>query len=354
MTAPFERPHLPLIAQDTDEKSWFSYCQACSAKAGQYVIECREPTGQPWPPFLLVEAPWDQRPLTPEYVAELSARHDPTFDPRQLQVAIIETIEAKIRSHPRHSQKEIGPSEIGHNCGRWIAYKVSGAEQMNPAANQPSWRSQVGVIVHAWLAELFDMPGKALTERNVHVGSGIRGTSDFYDPITGSVVDWKIVSKGTLDKARTKVRVCKRCAESPCEHIGLPRGPVDNLDQAQTYGAGFDALGLPVKWVIIALIPASGDLSEAFFHIEPYNPDISAARLSRVNGTKAMLASLPFDTVLNVMPTADGGYWGCSGCEYFDPEAKALSSGCPGHPGRNERKDSLYKLLPPDDDGEPR
>jgi len=375
------RLHVPLLEQDQDG-SWFSFCHACSHEVGHHVPRCIQlADDQPWPPYNLTE---DIRPplITPDYVADLNALHNPDSTPDDLRDDITRIIERHILKRPRSLQKAIGPSEIGHECGRYIAYKLAQVDTVNSKAQQAAWRPQIGVWAHNGLADVFEEANRGfleaerfLVERLVKVASlpalddfdeDVSGTGDLYDAVTASVVDWKIVGPTTLKNVRARVRVCHEieCAElMECPHKGLPRGAsLQYRKQGQTYGKGYAALGLNVKWIVIAFLPAAGELfgdkPDAYFHVERFSPALADEGIDRMIGTKSLLNALPLDTVLGMMPTADVY---CNTCPYFNREAevveprepRSLAEGCPGHAGRKQRTDPLLSLIPPPeiDDG---
>src|SRR5580704_5039743 len=53
----------------------------------------------------------------------------------------------------RSMQQTLGPSEIGHECDRRLAYKLAGYPTVNPTAS--GWAAWVGTQIHRGLAELF-------------------------------------------------------------------------------------------------------------------------------------------------------------------------------------------------------
>lgn len=367
------RLHVPIIEQDQDG-TWFSFCHACSHEQGNYSPRCKLlPDDAPWPPFNLSE---DVRPvlITPEYVKDLNELHNPRETPDDLIDDIVRIIARYIEDRPRSKQKMIGPSEIGHDCGRFIAYKLieDGPFNETPGFAKPKWRPQVGIFAHDGLADIFERASRDylererfLVERLVKVAEmqrgddtvSVLGTGDLYDAITGSVVDWKIVGPTTLKKVKARVRVCHypECEGlDPCPHKGFQRGASKPYrKQGQTYARGFAALGLNVNWVIIVFLPASGELTEAYFHIEPYDPQLADEGIDRMIGTQSLLNALSAETVLGMMPTADAY---CEGCDYYNPDSETLAGGCPGHEGRKQRADSLLALIPPPeiDDGSAR
>src|SRR5687768_10138894 len=132
-------------------------------------------------------------------------------DPEEIKKLLLQVIRDQTNNHPRSRQKVIGPSEIGHPCDRWLAYKLS--DSPKAGGSRDKWRATVGTAVHAYLADLFDSFNATLgttvfhTEERVNVGTvytgdgfDVWGGCDLY--VNGVVVDWKIVGKTTLTSAR--------------------------------------------------------------------------------------------------------------------------------------------------------
>ena len=63
----------------------------------------------------------------------------PDADPETVMAAYLGTIETAIRHHPRSLQKAIGPSEIGADCMRRLAYKILGIDERPCAPNWKAW-----------------------------------------------------------------------------------------------------------------------------------------------------------------------------------------------------------------------
>jgi hypothetical protein len=135
------------------------------------------------------------------------------------------------------------------------------------------WLPTIGTAVHAWLADVFDdIPGY-LVEHRVHIADlddsppvAVHGTVDLYDPYEQRVVDWKIVGPGTLRSVQ---------ANGPSEQYRR---------QVHLYGRGLAAAGHPVRDVAIAYLPRNSPrLSDAHFHVEPYDPAVADQTIERAN-----------------------------------------------------------------------
>lgn len=183
------------------------------------------------------------------------------------EAAVISTIKTAIRNQPRSLQKRIGPSELGTDCTHCLAAKLAGWDKVNQDA---AWLPAIGTFVHAGLANIFDRePNRYLTEHEVNVGwvgnAEIWGSSDLYDTVTGTVVDFKIVGPTTL--------------------TGAKKGPTPvYYRQIQLYGMGFRNAGYDVKRVAIAYLPRQApSLSAAVWYETHFDPAVAVQTLGRAN-----------------------------------------------------------------------
>ena len=241
-------------------------------------------------------------------------------DPELLREEVLEVIRRRMKNHPRSLQKAIGPSEVGTPCDRKLAYKMAGVPTLDEVDRR--WRATVGVAVHAWLQETFedddpgtpDEPIRWVTEARVMVGEiggeQITGSSDFYDRISATVLDWKIVGPTTLREVKKN-------------------GPGQQYRyQGHLYGRGFVNAGLPVDVIMIVFLPSNGNLNAGYFHYEPYDPAIAEAALARANQAAALVKAFGAKAAA-IAGTADDH---CSSCDWFLPAATDHEEACPGHP----------------------
>lgn len=242
---------------------------------------------------------------------------------REAEADYMAAVVDAIVNHPRSLQKAIGPSEIGTPCARKIAYKLLGVEER---PQKPNWRATVGTGAHMWMEETFDRaneqwaleqgtPGveRYLIEERVHVGDHLDGTPitgscDLYDRLTRTVIDHKNVGPTQLKKYR----------------VQGPGGQYKT--QANLYGLGWLRAGFPVEHVAISFLPRNGELDEAYWWSEPFDPVIAAQALQRLHGIETAIATLGAQAP-TVLPTADDY---CFGCPFYAPGSKDLSTGCPG------------------------
>lgn len=247
-------------------------------------------------------------------------------DPRILRDELLHVIGQAIDDHPRSQQQAIGPSEVGTPCDRRIGYKLLNT----PVANTqpPAWRPTVGTAVHSWLEDVFgahdvnhgridDHELRWLTEQRLIVGhvNGVplTGTCDLYDTATGTSIDWKVVGTTTLRKAKSAVA----------------RGEIHDPQyrvQAHLYGRGWQLLGRPIHTVAVCFLPSAGELSDAVFWTEPYNPSIAEEALTRVARIHAIVGGFE-QRALPILPAADSH---CGHCPWFKPAAADLTVACPG------------------------
>src|SRR6266566_2843167 len=231
--------------------------------------------------------------------------------PEQAHIALKRLILADLERQPRSLQKEIGPSEVGHPCARWLAYRLSQADK---ALQLPPWRQNVGVQVHRWLDELVAgdenwIPSLWVPVGELTPGRTIWGTMDAYYIPTFTVVDYKIPGPNQMKEHRT--------------------GKTENEQykvQVQCYGAGAVALGLRVEEVMIIRLPAAGELSAMSVSRAPFDEGVASRALARVAAVQSLVDEV--GPAAASVPPATEHY--CSRCDYFRPNSNDLLKGCPG------------------------
>lgn len=246
-------------------------------------------------------------------------------DPTVLRDELLWEIREAIDNTPRTLQTSIGPSELGIECQRRLAYMLAGTPEVN--VRKSPWLPTVGTAVHGWAEDVFVRANKRydvvryLVETRVEVGSliiggrlrPIRGSSDLYDRITGTVIDWKIVGENTLKKVRAR------------------KAPSDQYRaQAHLYGRGFMARGAYVARVAIFYLPRNGELSEAYFWAEDYDESVALDTLARAQETQLVVDAAGL-TAPGLLPTTDAY---CTFCPFYEAGAADLTRACPGDPRR--------------------
>lgn len=196
----------------------------------------------------------------------------------ELKGDIDNIIRDAIDHSPRSLQTRIGPSEIGHECDRWLLHKLNGDRE--PARAQVSWKPAIGTAVHNMFEGIFDAEDKRragapfwLTEHRVTVGhlpdgTAITGSSDLFHVPSGTVIDWKIVGDKQLAHYRS---------HGPSQRYRV---------QAHSYGGGFmldpHPWGAP-KAVAIYFLPRDRAFEQGYFWSEPWNPAIWGDAINRLN-----------------------------------------------------------------------
>ncbi|MFK4869027.1 hypothetical protein ACI3K4_27815 [Streptomyces sp. CSMPJR101] len=245
--------------------------------------------------------------------------------PGGIQQVIADQIKKLIKdtanNAPRSRQVSIGPSEVGEECVRKLAYKIM-AWPEQPADRDP-WASVIGTAVHAWMAELFEkrdpqreryrVESRVTVRDGYGTGSRLAGSSDLFDRATGRNYDWKIVGTSTLNKYRRQ---------------GHP-GQKYRI-QAHLYGLGMANSGEQVNEVCVVFLPRSHSLEDTWVWIEKYDPQIALDAMARLDAIRDLV--LKTDPEKNpqhwaLFPTADS----CHFCPYRQAGSSDLSQGCPGH-----------------------
>lgn len=205
---------------------------------------------------------------------------------------------------PRHMQKALGPSDIGHPCMRKLAYGIAGPEGPNPQWDPLP--SIIGTATHKWLdsAAMYanEVLGRQrfLTETKLTIVPGVRGTADLYDRDTNTVIDWKVPGTNRFNTYR----------KDP--------GPVFKA-QVQMYGLGFEQAGLQVDTVAIALLPRGKTLRSLHVWSAPYDPDLAVAALTRREAVLQMLADFDVDNNPDRFDWFPKEPYDCVFCPWFSP-----------------------------------
>lgn len=230
----------------------------------------------------------------------------PTTSPAQATIADLRRVlEWAMDNDPRTLQVVLGPSEIGMGCDRCLVHALAGH---GTAADSGSWLPTIGKAVHTWLsgailrhwvAQPEDTPRRWLTDHRVTVGTitgygQISGELDLFDTLTGTVVDYKIVGKTTLDKVR------RRGASTTYQR------------QVQAYAAGLAAQGYDVRAVAVWFLPRNGtNLGHGTLWTAPYDPAVTEQTLARANALWAGVQALGVEAVLTQLPPHTGEEFTC-------------------------------------------
>lgn len=213
---------------------------------------------------------------------------------------------------PRSKQVSIGPSEIGHDCLRRLAYKLIDIPKVNEGSNG-NWSAQVGTAIHAHLADIFAKIEGFQVEQKVQIRSGLSGTVDLYDEVRGIVMDWKTTGASGLKERRSS-------------------GATDQqIIQVQLYGYGLAQQGAVVNQVALIYLPTSGSIDDMHIELYDYNEQMALAALERLDNLYALLTSIDveqFPSMWAVVPKVSSRL--CNYCPYFQPFSKDESIACAG------------------------
>lgn len=243
-----------------------------------------------------------------------------------MRTTLIDVIRITSRESIRSRQLMVGPSELGGTCTRRLAMRIAGLRTVNRSSDP--WPSIVGTATHDWLQRAFEgenrrlraagQPERWITEQRIEADPICYGTSDLYDRMTQTVIDWKSV--GTTSE--TKLH-----KEGPSEGYQT---------QIQAYGLGFVRAGFPVRAVALMFLPRSGKLASARYYEWPFDPARAQQAIARVYTIARRLGELReqlgadwADTVWPIVPPDVTAL--CGWCPFYNRSVEtACSDGCPG------------------------
>lgn len=218
---------------------------------------------------------------------------------------------------PRSQQTALGPSEVGVECQRALAYRLLNTTE-KPDDRLP-WAPIVGTAVHAAIAEALEAENERLgrqrwiVENRVHPTDDLSGSCDAFDSDTNTVIDWKAVGEKSLAKLQHEM--------SP-----------EYETQAHIYGLGYENAGHKVEWVRICLLArASHDFRLSREWTRPYDRGHAERALARVKETRQLIVGLRLvqgDANWSKVPGQSSKP--CSWCRYFRAGDRPTRAGCPG------------------------
>lgn len=218
---------------------------------------------------------------------------------------------------PRSRQTALGPSEVGVECQRALAYRLLNTPT-KPDPRLP-WAPMIGTAVHATIAEALEADNARLgrqrwiVEQRVHPAEDLAGSCDAYDTDHALVCDWKLL--GDKNLARLPVDM------SPEYEV-----------QAHIYGLGYENAGREVKWVRICLLTrASHDFRQSREWTRPYDRGLAERALQRVADTRKLITGLRLaqgDAGWSQVPAQSSKP--CAWCKYHLPGPAPTAAGCPG------------------------
>lgn len=219
----------------------------------------------------------------------------------------------------RSQQRVPGPSELGTECERKLAYATLGKSPVNHTADH--WQAWVGTAVHAALAAAFERAdngsGRYLIEYRVgfvtEAGIVITGSLDIYDRLKRTVMDWKLPGSNSRRKyARS----------------GPPAG---YRIQAHCYAYGLENAGESPERVANIYLPPEGKLSDAFGWSEPYDRQVALDALARFDRINGQVQNDPAKIhLIDKTVTAL-----CPWCSMYMPNSPDSAVGCQGGKGEN-------------------
>jgi hypothetical protein len=244
---------------------------------------------------------------------------------------IRDVIKPALAEQKRSLQKEIGPSELGVPCQRWLAHKFAGT----PPTGIPKakWAAAIGTAAHDHLSQwchaynerhgvsryLFDL---LVYVGDLYPGRPITGHLDVYDVWRAVVLDAKFPGATQMDKYRPV-----SAAENP-----------QYSDQVHCYGNGIVNAGLPVAAVGMLRLPRGSDnLDDGYWRWEPHDPARGRRALQRAGAIAAMVDAVGPD-IIPTFPTTEHH---CANCPFYLPGAKDLTKACPGADSVITRRDRV-------------
>ncbi len=220
---------------------------------------------------------------------------------------------------PRSRQTALGPSEVGVECQRALAYRLLNTPE-KPDPRLP-WAPIVGTAVHATIAEALEADNARLgrqrwiVEHRVHPADDLSGSCDAYDVDHRTVVDWKLVGDKSLARLPTAMSA-------------------EYETQAHIYGLGYENAGHEVRWVRICLLArASHDFRQSREWTRPYDRGHAERALARVADTRRLIVDLNLaDADAGWSQVGGGSSKPCRWCRYYQPGPVPTVAGCPGVP----------------------
>lgn len=224
------------------------------------------------------------------------------------------------RDAPRSKQRSLGPSELGAECDRRLAYRIAGVTPVNHSMDP--WPAIVGTSIHDWLEKAINRYQQHvenlgyLTELGVQPDPLVRGRSDLFKPNT--VIDWKSAGADKMRKLRKGGAV---------QH--------GYRVQLMLYGLGHQRAGRRVDQVALVFLPRSGWLGDMFVHVESYDEKLAVDALARMYRIGHHLLDLDIETnphrfeQVDATPGDD-----CTWCPFLlrgsPADMSASDKGCPG------------------------
>ena len=213
---------------------------------------------------------------------------------------------------PRSQQVSIGPSELGEECTRKLAYKLLDWEKVNTSSSG-SWAAQVGSAIHSHLEHIFSKDEKYETETRVKIRGNLAGTVDLFHNERKMVIDWKTKSPNGVKEKRSQGASKKE------------------IIQVMTYAYGKIKEGIEVDYVGLVFLPTGGQVSDMYIELHQYNEKYVTDALERIDNVYTLLSTIDVEAnpaMWQHIPAVPSRM--CMYCPYFQPFSKDLSKSCPG------------------------
>lgn len=238
----------------------------------------------------------------------------------QVRADLIEVIKWADANSARSQQAEVGPSELGHECDRFLAYRLAQWPVINTMTDP--WPAIVGTAIHKWLenaVNAFQAAAGAMrweTEITIHPDAFTRGHLDLFDHWEYMVCDWKTLGP-------TKMKAWLR--DGP---------PEKHKDQVNLYAKGVIEAGREVRKVCLIGLPRSGWLEDMDVWVDDYCPERAEAALARQQTIATKVLEVDVFTNPHMFNEFTAVPDMCSFCPFFRPTRRegtiADASGCPG------------------------
>ena len=205
------------------------------------------------------------------------------------------------RSRARSQQKTIGVSSLG-DCRRKVWHMVQGDEPVNQTLSLPAI---MGTAVHAAIEEALNGSG-ALLEHRVEINGLPPATIDYFDKVTGEVVDWKTITLKNVDYFVTRQ---KRW-------------------QVQVYGYLMQRAGFEVTTVTLVGIPRDGTENDIVVHSEPFDEATALEALAWLEDVRS--------STIAPAPERDPVSFCAKYCPFFGELCQGMSKDFAGDPITDE------------------
>jgi hypothetical protein len=214
---------------------------------------------------------------------------------------------------PRSQQVYIGPSEVGQECVRKLAYKLLDWDKANELGGG-SWAANVGTAIHSFLEGIFNaLPERYEVEQKVKIRANLSGTIDLFDIEKGYVLDWKNTSPAVVKAKRSEGATAQQ------------------ITQVQLYGYGKAQQGVQVNKVGLVFLPTGGSIDDMHIELFDYDEQAAITALARLDSVYELLSTIDVETTPEMwalIPATPSRM--CNYCPYFRPYSTDLSVACNG------------------------